>query len=195
MCADAGISVPSRFLVNSSNHSGRSRRRSLKSLEPFAGFRDQFPGAAFRSEAGLCDVRDESCGGYVEDEHLFMSLLGIPSHPLPPIFPSTNLFSDATFRIISTTYWNQNIILCHSAVAWHVWPSGKIRLQTQVMSSSSASMSVTNTRRSTSPTATRISRTSATQQSPPLRIFMHLDILELQAAASMQQQQARFPLC
>ena len=74
-----------------------------------------------------------------------------------------------------------------------IWP---IRLQAQVMSPSSASMSVTSTRRSTSPTATGISRTIIARQSlPPPRISMYFDIPELQAAASTQQQQAEFPLC
>ena len=74
MCAGASISVSSRFSVNSSNHSGRSRRRSFEFSESLAGFRDQFPGASssLRSEAGLddvlVDVLDESCDGDVENE-------------------------------------------------------------------------------------------------------------------------------
>ena len=70
-----------------------------------------------------------------------------------------------------------------------------IRLQTQVVSPSSVSMPTTSTRPSTSPTATGISRTRTTPQSPPLRILIDLDIPELQAAASTQQQQAWFPPC
>ena len=74
MCVGAGISASSRFSVNSSNHSGRSRKRSFESFESLAGFRDQFPGASssLRSEVGLDDVLvgvlDESCDGDVEDE-------------------------------------------------------------------------------------------------------------------------------
>ena len=73
-----------------------------------------------------------------------------------------------------------------------IWP---IRSQELVMSPSFALMSVTSTRRSTSPTATGISLTITTRQSPPLRILVYLDILDLQAAASTQQQQAGFPPC
>ena len=74
MCAGAGISASSRLSVKSSNHSGRSRKRSFESVESLAGFRDQFPGASssLRSEVGLDDVLDgvldESCDGDVEDE-------------------------------------------------------------------------------------------------------------------------------
>ena len=50
-------------------------------------------------------------------------------------------------------------------------------LRTQVMSPSSAPMS-----------ATGISRTITTRQSPPLRMLTYLDILEIQAAASIQEQ-------
>ena len=49
---------------------------------------------------------------------------------------------------------------------------------------SSASMSVTSTRRSTAPPKTRILRTNTTQQSPPLNVLIYLDILELQTAAN-----------
>ena len=59
--------------MNSSNHSGRSRRRSFEFSESLAGFRDQFPGASsLRPEAGLddvvVDVLGESCDGDVADE-------------------------------------------------------------------------------------------------------------------------------
>ena len=60
--------------MNSSNHSGRSRRQSFEFSESPAGSRDQFPGASssLRSEAGLddvlVDVLDESCDVDVEDE-------------------------------------------------------------------------------------------------------------------------------
>ena len=60
--------------MNSSDHSGRSCRRSFEFSESLAGFRDQLPGASssLRSEAGLhqvlVDVLDESCDGDVEDE-------------------------------------------------------------------------------------------------------------------------------
>ena len=72
--AGAGISVSSRFSVNCSNHSERSRRRPLEFSESLAGFRDQFSVASssLRSEPGLDDVLvgvlDESCDGDVEDE-------------------------------------------------------------------------------------------------------------------------------
>ena len=56
-----------------------------------------------------------------------MSLLGVPSRPFPAVLSSTNFFSDATFRIIYTTEWNQKTPLCHSAV---IWP---IRLQTHLV--------------------------------------------------------------
>ena len=77
MCAGAGTSVSSRFSVNSSNHSRRSRNRSSEArlLSLFFLFwvssgSCQFPGAgsSLRSVAGLQDVLDESCGGDVEDE-------------------------------------------------------------------------------------------------------------------------------
>ena len=72
-CAGAWISVSSRFSVNSSDNSGRSRRRSFEFLNPLRDS-DQFPGASssLRSDAGLDDVLvnvlDESCDGDVEDE-------------------------------------------------------------------------------------------------------------------------------
>ena len=109
----------------------------------------------------------------------------------------TNLFSDATFRLVHTADWNKKIPLHLSAVGWNeclaIWP---IRLQTQVMSPSSASMSATSTRRSTSPTATGISRTTTTRQSlPPPRILMYLNTQDRQEAASTQPQRAEFPPC
>ena len=74
MCAVAGISVSSRFSVNSSNYSGRFRQRSVELSESLAGFCDQFLGASssIRSEGGLHDVHvdvlDGSCDGDVEYE-------------------------------------------------------------------------------------------------------------------------------
>ena len=78
MCAGAGTSVSSRFSINSSNHSGRSRNRSPDAaslsliLFLFWGVGEscQFLGASssLRSAAGLEDVLDESCGSVVEDE-------------------------------------------------------------------------------------------------------------------------------
>ena len=74
------------------------------------------------------------------------------------------------------------------------WP---IRLQTQVRSPSSVSKPAMSTRWSTSLTATRISRTTATPpRSPqPRNLMYYLGTQERQAAASMQPQQAGFPPC
>ena len=84
MRVGAGTYASSRFSVNSSNHSGRSRKRSSEALLLylslflcwiFGGSRDQFLGANSSrcSDAGLGgvldDVLDESCDGDVEDEH------------------------------------------------------------------------------------------------------------------------------
>ena len=73
-----GTTVSSRFSVNSSNHSGKSRNGSCDArLSSFFlfwfwvfGESRKFPGAgsSLRSVAGLEDVLDESCGGDVEDE-------------------------------------------------------------------------------------------------------------------------------
>ena len=77
MCAGAGTSVSSRLPVNSSNHPGRSRKRSLESrlLSLFLFWfwevvRCQFPGAvpSLRSSAGLDE--DKSCDVDFEDELL-----------------------------------------------------------------------------------------------------------------------------
>ena len=74
MCAGACISVSSKFSANSSNHSGRSRRRSFEFSESLAGFRDQLPAASsllLWSMTWACScrcTRDESCDGDVEDE-------------------------------------------------------------------------------------------------------------------------------
>ena len=59
--------------MNSSNHCGRSRKRSFDFCESLAGFHDQFPSASssLRSEAGHDDVLVgalDSCDGDVEDE-------------------------------------------------------------------------------------------------------------------------------
>ena len=74
MCAAAGTSASSRLSVNSSNHSGRSRKRSSEarvlSFLSFFGESRQFPGAgsAVRSDAGLEDALDESCDGDVQGQ-------------------------------------------------------------------------------------------------------------------------------
>ena len=79
MRAGAGTSVSSRFSVNSSNHSGRSRNQSSDSRVSFLfsflfwvfeGDPHQFPGAGplLPSWAGL--VEDKSCNVDVEDERL-----------------------------------------------------------------------------------------------------------------------------
>ena len=78
MCAGAGTSVSSRFSVNSTNHSGKSRNRSSDArlislfffLFRFFGESRQFPGARSspRSVSGLEDAVDEYCGSDVEDE-------------------------------------------------------------------------------------------------------------------------------
>ena len=71
MCAGAGTPASSRLSVNSSNHSGRSRKRSSEfRLWDFEGCH-QFSGAipSLRSFTGH-EERDESCGGDVEDETL-----------------------------------------------------------------------------------------------------------------------------
>ena len=78
VCAGAGTSVSSILSVNSSNHSGRSRKRSSEArlifffLFLFWVFGDPLrfhvAGSSLRSDAGLEDVLDESCGGDVEDE-------------------------------------------------------------------------------------------------------------------------------
>ena len=51
--------------------------------------------------------------------------LGCPISVRSLLFFFTNLFSDATFRIIYTSDWNQKKPLCHSAVEWTAWPSGQ----------------------------------------------------------------------
>ena len=78
MCAGAGKSVSSRFSVNSSNHSEKSRTRTSEArllslfffVLSFFGESRQFPssGSPLRSVAGLERVLDESCGGDVEHE-------------------------------------------------------------------------------------------------------------------------------
>ena len=79
MCAGASTSVSSRLSVNSSNHSGRSRKRSTESRLPslfwfwfwvFGSGPRQCPGAkpSLRSWAEL--VEDESCNVDVEDDLL-----------------------------------------------------------------------------------------------------------------------------
>ena len=71
--------VPSRLSVNSSNHSGRSRKRSFESRPPFlfsfwfwvvGGDPHQFPeaGPSLRSWDGVGE--DNSCNVDVEDEML-----------------------------------------------------------------------------------------------------------------------------
>ena len=80
MCAGASNSVCSRLSVNSSNHSGKSCKRStesrLSSLFLFLCWvfeaAHQFPEAipSLRSNTGLEDEFDESCGGDAEDETL-----------------------------------------------------------------------------------------------------------------------------
>ena len=81
LCADACNSVSSRLSVNSSNHSGRSANGSvdffLSSLFLFLFWvlgvhLHHFRGAIslLRSDTGLEDELDESCGGDVEDEKL-----------------------------------------------------------------------------------------------------------------------------
>ena len=70
MCAGAGTSVSSRFSVNSSNRSGRSRNR-FPSLSLFLSLFWVFGGSPDRHFAlllDLMDVLDESCGSDVEDE-------------------------------------------------------------------------------------------------------------------------------
>ena len=77
--AGAGTSVPSRFSVNSSKHSRRSRNQSSDSRLPFLfsflfwvfeGDPHQFPGAGqlLPSWAGLAE--EKSCNVDVEDEIL-----------------------------------------------------------------------------------------------------------------------------
>ena len=51
--------------------------------------------------------------------------LETPISSVPSDFLFTNLFSDAIFRFIHTTDWNQKKPLCQSAVRWNVWPSGQ----------------------------------------------------------------------
>ena len=79
MCAGASTSVSSGLSVNSSNHSGISRKRSSDSPLPSSfyfgfGFLEgdphHFPGAgpSLRYRAGL--VEDKSCNVNVEDELL-----------------------------------------------------------------------------------------------------------------------------
>ena len=78
MCAGTSTSASPRFSVNSCDHSGRSRNRSSEDrlLPPFlflfwfVSESRQFPdaGSSLRSDAGLEDALDESCGGDVEDE-------------------------------------------------------------------------------------------------------------------------------
>ena len=81
LCADAGNSTSSGLSVNPSNHSGRFRKRSSESRLPslllflfWVFLRWSVPLAwsfsSLRSDAGLEDELDESCGGDVEDESL-----------------------------------------------------------------------------------------------------------------------------
>ena len=81
-----------------------------------------------------------------------MSLLNVPSTPLT-VYSQTD-----------ATDWNQTEPVCDS-LGWTflvIWP---IRLQTQVMSPSSASMSVASTRRSTFRPGTWASSKGTTRQS------------------------------
>ena len=77
MCAGAGTSVSSRFYVNSSNNSGRSRKRSSEArlMSFYFCFEFLVNRASFLVRVrdftvvlGLEDVLDESCGGDVEDK-------------------------------------------------------------------------------------------------------------------------------
>ena len=102
-----------------------------------------------------------------------MSLVGVPSRSFTPIFSSPCCSLHLQL--------NQKFTLRLCSMEWNVWL---------------CCQSDSRQRRSISSTATGISRTITTRQSwPPQRILMYLDIPELQAAASTQQQQAEFPPC
>ena len=118
--------------------------------------------------------------------------LGCPISFVSSDFLFTNLFSDATFRIIYTTDYRRKLVFFCRGERGECLATWPIRSQTQVRSPSSASMSLTRTRRSNTLPGTGMSRTSTTQRSPPLRFLIYLDIPELTAAASIQQQQAGF---
>ena len=80
LCANAGKTVSSRFTVNSANPQEdlANGRPECSTVIPFLVFvlffegSHQFPGAipSPRSDTGLEDELDESCGGDVEDETL-----------------------------------------------------------------------------------------------------------------------------
>ena len=109
--------------------------------------------------------------------------------PLKPSLISSHLIA---YYHTDATDWNQTKPVRDSALGWAVWPSG--RLQTQVVSQRSASMSVASTRRSTFRPETWVSSKSTTRQSPLPRTSIFLDIPEHQAAASTRRQ-AQFTLC
>ena len=109
--------------------------------------------------------------------------------PLKPSLISSHLIA---YYHTDATDWNQTKPVRDSALGWAVWPSG--RLQTQVVSQRSASMSVASTRRSTFRPETWVSSKSTTRQSPLPRTSIFLHIPEHQAAATTRRQ-ALFPLC
>ena len=100
MFARVGTSVSSRFSVNSSNHSGRSRKRFpaacwlffLKNLVlglVFWEARKRFPDAcsSLRKLDGLEEVLEASCGNDVQDE-LALELDDNPGQQQARHFPS-----------------------------------------------------------------------------------------------------------
>ena len=121
-----------------------------------------------------------------------MSLLNVPFRPFPPIFSSPTCSLTRPSASSAPLTGIRRPACATPLVVWSVWPSGQSDHR-QVESPSSASMSVTSTRRSTSPAATGISRTITTQLSPQLRILIHLDTPELQAAAMHTAAASRVP--
>ena len=98
MCAGAGTFVSSRFSVNTSNHSGRSRNRSSEArLLSLFYFCFEFlvnraiflgAGSSLRSVAGLEDELDESCGGGEKRTCWYHNLSTIPGQQGVRNFPS-----------------------------------------------------------------------------------------------------------
>ena len=109
-----------------------------------------------------------------------MSLLNILSTPFPHFLftcnltDSTDFLTDANDKIKLTT---RSASLGMDCLA--IW---QVRSQTQVMSPSSASVSVASIRRSIFRPETSVSRSSSTLRSPLLRTLIYLNIPEHQAA-------------
>ena len=108
--------------------------------------------------------------------------------PVSSCFLITYCLTDTTYCLSYATDRNQSetpVLLRSGVDRLAIWP---IRLQTQVMSPSSASMSVASRRRSTFRPETWVSRKSTTRRSPLPRTLIYLHILLRHSRASSSSQ-------